>query len=62
MFSLKGMTLRKIVIHNKVKYIAQSEQIRERERERERKRDSKPNMIKIYSLPIKKNKKFSKKQ
>ena len=51
------MTHRKITIRNSVKYITQSEQMRERERERER--DSKPNTIRNYSNPRKQNKHIS---
>ena len=45
------MALRKVTVDNSVKYIAQSEQTRERE--------IKPNMIKKKSLPCEQNKKLS---
>ena len=49
MFSLKKLTLRKIIIDNSVKYIPQSKQTRY----------VKPNMIKIYSNARKQNKNVS---
>ena len=51
MFLFKKVTLRKVTIYNSVKYIAQSEQTRER--------DIKRNTIKNKSLPRKQNKNVS---
>ena len=51
MFSLKKMTLQKVLIDNSVKYILQNELTRER--------DNKPNMIKNISFPKTPTKKFS---